>query len=54
MKLDAHPIESKNQKRNNQLQLLNQIMAISNRINQLDLDNINDVFNTNSKAIGAS
>lgn len=48
MKIDAHLIESKNQKRNNQLQMLNQIMIISNWIKEFDSTRIDEVFKSES------
>ena len=46
MKLDAHNVESKNQMRTNQVQMLNQILLISNWIKQFDSMRIDEVFNS--------
>ena len=46
MKLDAHNFESKNQMRTNQVQMLNQILLISNWIKQFDSMRIDEVFNS--------
>ena len=54
MKLDSHNFETKNQMRNSQVKILNQILLISNWIKQFDSMRIDDVFDPENNFLSSS